>query len=78
TLLRQQALIGDTWCNADDSATLDVTDPATGERLGTVPSMGGAETRRAVAAAQAAFTQWSKTTAKQRGQILRKWHDLIL
>ncbi|WP_432262402.1 NAD-dependent succinate-semialdehyde dehydrogenase [Cupriavidus sp. TMH.W2] len=77
-LLRQQAYIDGVWCDADSGATLDVTDPATGERVSTVPAMGAAETRRAIAAAEKAFLAWRATTAKHRAQVLRKWHDLML
>jgi len=78
TLLRQQAYIDGVWCNADNGATHDVTNPATGEKIGTIPDMGGAETRRAIAAAQAAWAGWRKKTAKERSVILRKWNDLML
>ena len=47
-LFRRQAYVGGQWCDADNGATLDVNNPATGEILGTVPLMGTAETRRAI------------------------------
>ncbi|WP_419690731.1 NAD-dependent succinate-semialdehyde dehydrogenase [Burkholderia theae] len=78
TLLRQQGLINGEWCNADDGATIEVVDPATGSVLGTVPAMGAVETRRAIDAAERAFAAWRRTTAKHRGHVLRKWHDLML
>ncbi|OEZ59817.1 NAD-dependent succinate-semialdehyde dehydrogenase [Duganella sp. HH105] len=78
TLLRQQAYIDGAWRDADSGATLAVTNPATGEQLGTVPLMGAAETRRAIAAANAAWPAWRKKSAKERAAILRKWNDLIL
>ncbi|MYN15693.1 succinate-semialdehyde dehydrogenase [Rugamonas sp. FT107W] len=78
TLLRQQAYIDGAWSDADNGATLAVTNPATGEQLGTVPLMGAAETRRAIAAAKAVWPAWRKKSAKERAAILRKWNDLIL
>jgi succinate-semialdehyde dehydrogenase / glutarate-semialdehyde dehydrogenase len=78
TLLRQHAFLDGVWCGADDGATLDVTNPATGELLGTVPCMGAAETTRAIAAAQAAFPAWRARTGKERSAILRKWYELVL
>ncbi|WP_034295899.1 NADP-dependent succinate-semialdehyde dehydrogenase [Herbaspirillum sp. RV1423] len=77
-LLRRQAYIGGRWCAADATGTLAVTDPASGVQIGTVPLMGQAETRRAIAAANAAWPAWRKKTAKERGAILRKWSDLML
>ena len=47
-LFRRQAYIGGHWCDADNGATLEVNNPATGEILGTVPKMGAAETRQAI------------------------------
>ena len=55
-----------------------VNNPATGVRIGTVPRLGGAETRRAIEAAAAAFPAWRAKTAKERSAILRKWFELML
>ena len=52
--------------------SLQVTNPATGKVLATVPKMKADETLTAIAAAHAVFPQWSNTTAKERGAILRK------
>ncbi len=77
-LLRQQAWIDGQWCNADSGKTIAVTNPATGATIGTVPNMGAAETRRAIAAADAAMPAWRAKTAKDRARLLRKWNDLML
>ena len=39
-LFRQQAFIDGAWVDADNGQTIKVTNPATGEVLGTVPKMG--------------------------------------
>jgi succinate-semialdehyde dehydrogenase/glutarate-semialdehyde dehydrogenase len=78
TLLRQQCYIDGTWRDADAGGTLQVTNPATGVVLGTVPNMGTAETRTAIEAAAAAFPAWAARTAKDRATLLRRWHDLML
>jgi succinate-semialdehyde dehydrogenase/glutarate-semialdehyde dehydrogenase len=78
TLLRQQSYINGQWCDADNGETIAVTNPATGEKIGTVPRMGEAETRRAIEAANAAWPAWRKKTAKERAAIMRKWNDLML
>jgi succinate-semialdehyde dehydrogenase / glutarate-semialdehyde dehydrogenase len=78
SLLRQQCFIAGQWCDADGGATISVTNPATGETLGSVPKMGAAETRRAIEAANTAWPEWRKKPAKARAAILRKWNDLIL
>ncbi len=77
-LLRQQCLVDGAWVDADSRRTIDVLNPASGEKLGTVPGFGVAETRRAIAAAHAAFPAWAAKTAKERAQVLRKLHDLMM
>src|ERR1700760_2828652 len=77
-LLRTQAYIQGEWVNAANHATHEVHNPATREKLGTVPDMGAAETRRAIKAAHEAFPGWAAKTAKERGTILRKWFDLMM
>ena len=76
--LREANLIGGAWVQADSGKVIDVTNPATGEKIGTVPRSGAAETRRAIDAAQEAFLVWRKTSALHRSQMLRKLHDAIM
>jgi succinate-semialdehyde dehydrogenase/glutarate-semialdehyde dehydrogenase len=78
TLLRHAAFINGEWQAAENSSTFEVTDPATGESLGTVPNMGTAETRRAIDAANKAWPAWRKKTAKERAAIMRRWYELML
>ena len=77
-LFRQQCYVGGRWIDADDGATLDVNDPASGNTLGTVPRLGTAETRRAIEAANTAWPAWRGLTAKERSQRLRRWFDLMM
>jgi succinate-semialdehyde dehydrogenase/glutarate-semialdehyde dehydrogenase len=76
--LREGNLIGGDWVGADGGATLDVVNPATGKKLGTVPKAGRAETKRAIEAAQAAFVEFRRTSALDRSKLLRKLHDAIM
>jgi succinate-semialdehyde dehydrogenase/glutarate-semialdehyde dehydrogenase len=76
-LLRELCFIDGAWSAADNGATLYVTNPATGKKLGSIPNMGAAETRRAIAAAAAALPAWRARTAKQRAIVLRRWFDLM-
>jgi succinate-semialdehyde dehydrogenase/glutarate-semialdehyde dehydrogenase len=76
-LLRQQAHIGGEWRDADSGARIDILNPASGERVGSVPLMGAAETRRAIDAAAAALPAWRAKLPKERGQILRRWAELM-
>ena len=77
-LLRQQAYVAGAWIDADDGATVAVTNPATGEQIGSVPMCGTAETVRAIAAADVAQRAWRDVAAKDRAAILRRLNDLML
>jgi succinate-semialdehyde dehydrogenase / glutarate-semialdehyde dehydrogenase len=77
-LLRQAMLIDGEWVQADNGQTIEVRNPATGDLLARVPNGGGAETRRAIAAAERAMGGWRKTLPKDRAKVLRKLYDLML
>jgi succinate-semialdehyde dehydrogenase/glutarate-semialdehyde dehydrogenase len=76
--MREANLIGGEWVQADSGATIEVTNPATGQEIGTVPKSGKAETRRAIEAAGEAFKTWRKTSVLERHKLLRKLHDAIM
>lgn len=78
SLLRQQCYLNGRWLDADSGATIDVTNPASNEKLGTIPKMATDETRRAIEAANAALPAWRAKTAKERSVILRKWYELMM
>ncbi|HTN64617.1 MAG TPA: NAD-dependent succinate-semialdehyde dehydrogenase [Burkholderiaceae bacterium] len=75
-LLRHQSYVNGTWING--GASFDVTNPADGSRLGSVPNLGAAETQAAIDAAHAAFPAWAAKTGKERAAAMRKWFDLML
>ena len=77
-LFRQQGYIDGAWLDADAKATINVTNPANGAVIGTIPKMGGAETRRAIEAASAALPAWRAKLPKERSNILRKWFELMI
>ena len=77
-LFRQANRVGDAWITAASGKVIEVGDPATGEVIGTVPSLSREEARRAIDAANTAWPAWRKKTSKERAAILRKWHDLML
>jgi succinate-semialdehyde dehydrogenase/glutarate-semialdehyde dehydrogenase len=78
SLLRQQAYIDGRWTDADSAKTIAVTNPATGEQIGTVPAMGADETRRAILSAETALPAWRALTAKDRAVRLRRWFELMM
>ncbi|MCB9954902.1 MAG: NAD-dependent succinate-semialdehyde dehydrogenase [Caulobacterales bacterium] len=77
-LLRQAMLIDGKWVQADSGATIDVTNPATGDVIARVPKGGADETRRAINAAKAAMNSWRKALPKDRSRILRNLFNLMM
>jgi succinate-semialdehyde dehydrogenase/glutarate-semialdehyde dehydrogenase len=75
--LKTDCYIGGKWVAASSGRRMDVTDPASGALLASVPRMGVAETDNAIAAAQKAFPGWSRRTAAERALVLQKWAVLI-
>ncbi len=77
-LFNTRCYIDGQWVDADSGETIAVHNPADGATLGTIPKMGGSETRRAIEAANAALPAWRAQTAGARARILRKWFDLLI
>ena len=78
SLFRQACYVDGAWITARSGATLSVDNPATGEVIGTVPNLGAAETRGAIAAASRAFPAWRSRTARERAAVMRRWFDLMM
>lgn len=77
-LLRDKCYINGEWVAAKSGETFDVTNPATGEVLASVPKCGAEETYQAIADAKAAQKAWAAKTAKERGAVLQRWRQLML
>jgi succinate-semialdehyde dehydrogenase/glutarate-semialdehyde dehydrogenase len=77
-LFRQQCYLNGQWAGADSGATVEVTNPASGAVIGTIPKMGAAETVRAIDAASAALPAWRAKLAKERAALLRRWFELMM
>ncbi|MGH8431385.1 MAG: aldehyde dehydrogenase family protein, partial [Solimonas sp.] len=77
-LLRSQNLIDHQWRDAGLGRRLPVTDPATGETFASVADSNAGDARLAVDAAAAAFPAWSRRPARERAQLIKRWHALIL
>jgi succinate-semialdehyde dehydrogenase / glutarate-semialdehyde dehydrogenase len=72
-----KTLLAGIWVGADSNETIDVTNPANGQVIATIPRMGKAETERAILASAVAQKQWKSLTAAARSAILKRWFDLI-
>ncbi|RMF75320.1 MAG: NAD-dependent succinate-semialdehyde dehydrogenase [Alphaproteobacteria bacterium] len=77
-LLRERALIGDQWVEAEDGGVLEVVNPATGAVIGTVPKLSPAQVEKAIAVAAQAQRSWAALTAKDRSARLRAWYEAIM
>ncbi|HEX5738253.1 MAG TPA: NAD-dependent succinate-semialdehyde dehydrogenase [Hydrogenophaga sp.] len=60
------------------TASIEVTNPATGTVIAKVPRLGAAETRQAIEGANRAWPAWRARTAKERSAILTQWYTLIM
>jgi succinate-semialdehyde dehydrogenase/glutarate-semialdehyde dehydrogenase len=70
--------VGGKWRPASDKARLDVIDPATENVIASVASASVEDGKAAVDAASAAFEGWAARKPRERGEILRKAHELII
>jgi succinate-semialdehyde dehydrogenase/glutarate-semialdehyde dehydrogenase len=73
----EQLLIGGRWTAAESGETFDVTNPATGEIVGTMPDGSEADVEAAVDAAAAAVDEWKSLPAIERARVLRRAADLM-
>ncbi|GJI90913.1 NAD-dependent succinate-semialdehyde dehydrogenase [Duganella hordei] len=70
--------IAGVWCAGSDALAYEVCDPADGIAFTTVPDSGEADAAAAVDAAVAAFEGWRARSARDRAQLLKRWHALII
>ena len=78
SLLVELAYIDGQWISADNAATLDVIDPASGQLLARVPAMQGSETRCAIEAAERAWPAWRARPAAERAALLERWYQAMI
>src|SRR5487761_2436393 len=71
-IVRDSFYINGAWVRASSPETIDVTTSGTGELFATIPAGTVEEANRAVEAAAGAFTAWSNTSPKERGEFLSR------
>ncbi|MFY0686886.1 MAG: NAD-dependent succinate-semialdehyde dehydrogenase [Cyclobacteriaceae bacterium] len=62
----------------ESASIFAVTNPYDNRTIAKVMNCSSSETTNAIAAAQAAFPEWSGKTAKERSKLLMKWYTLIM
>ncbi|WP_430489020.1 NAD-dependent succinate-semialdehyde dehydrogenase [Rossellomorea marisflavi] len=75
--MEKYALLINGQQTGQDLDTIEVVNPATSDVIATVPNGSTKEAKDAVDAASEAFKSWSKHSAYERSELVRKWHDLI-
>lgn len=76
SLLKNKAFINGNWVKS--KGTFAVHNPATGDVIAEVSSVGEEETEQAISAANTAMQHWKSLPPKERSVILRKWYDLVM
>jgi len=77
-LIRPLNFIDGKWIAAANGARFPVTNPATGETIVEVANSSAADARAATDAAARALPAWRDTLPRERAEILRRWHALIV
>jgi acyl-CoA reductase-like NAD-dependent aldehyde dehydrogenase len=67
-----QMYIAGELCDSSSGKTTEILNPATGERVDTVPTATVEDTRRAIDAAHAAFPEWAALSAAKRASLMMK------
>ncbi|VWD14335.1 succinate-semialdehyde dehydrogenase [Burkholderia lata] len=78
SLLETRAWLASGWEEGTDGRSFPVTNPATGDILARVASLGAAAVEQAIASSALAQQGWQKRTSHERAKILRAWYDLIV
>jgi len=65
------------WGPATGGRTIDVVNPATGDKIGTVPHAAISDLDRALEAADKGFKTWRKVSAFDRSKVMRKAADIL-
>ena len=77
TGIDEQLLIGGSWVDAESGDRFEVTNPATGEVVGSVPNASAADVQAAIDAAADALDGWKSLAPIERARVLRRSADLI-
>jgi len=66
------------WRQAVSGQHYPVVNPATGDAFATVPDSNTEDAAAALDAASAAFPAWRNTSARERADLLKAWHRLLV
>ena len=75
---RMKYCVGGEWLESKTDKWMEVTDSSTGEVIAEVPCCTAEEVEAAIAAADAAFPEWSMTSMSKRTQMMFKWRNILV
>jgi len=75
---RKKYCVNNEWKESKAGKWMPVTDSSTGEVIAEVPCCTIAEVEEAIAAADAAFMDWSLQSLSARAQMMFKWRELLV
>ena len=70
--------VGGEWLESKTDKWMEVTDSSTGEVIAEVPCCTADEVEAAIAAADAAFPEWSMMSISKRTQMMFKWRNILV
>ncbi len=76
-LIKEKCFIKDGWHTANDKATIEVSNPFTGDIIGLVPSLTKDDVSEAVAYSHNTQIAWAARTPQERSELMQRWADLI-
>ncbi|SDO00575.1 NAD-dependent succinate-semialdehyde dehydrogenase [Alkalicoccus daliensis] len=74
--MKTELFINGSW-SGSELEQIDVMNPGTGEKIGTIPKAGKREAQASVDAAADALSEWKKTSAQERSAYLREVFRLM-
>ena len=77
-LFRDQCWVGGDWVGSLSGEVIGVVNPSSGEEIGSVPWLGEEEIEVAIGCAEKGLVDWRKKTARERGDVLERWSNLML
>jgi succinate-semialdehyde dehydrogenase/glutarate-semialdehyde dehydrogenase len=77
-LVQHRSFINGEFVDAKDGSTFEVLNPSNGELISRVADCGAEETEAAILFASVAFQKWKTWTGIERGQVLRRWYELMM
>lgn len=77
-MLRELAYVDGHWTAGDAGQMFEVSDPASGAKIGWVSKLNADQTTIAIDAAAKAFPLWRDLLPQERTAKLRRWYELIL